>query len=76
MSKGTKIIIAVLVVIALAVGYIALNTPEQRTAGEKIGDAIDNLDEGFDDAARELEDRSPVEKMGDALEDATDGNAE
>lgn len=62
--------VAVIVVIAIA----ALTAPDTRTTGEKVGDAIDSLDEGVDDAARELEDRTPAERIGDEIDDATDGD--
>jgi len=79
MNKNSKIIVAIIVVLVLAGGAFAmLNAPDNRTAGEHIGDAVDSLSEGegLDDAARELEDRTPAERMGDAVEDATDGNVE
>lgn len=77
MSKNGKVIIAVVVVLVLALGAFAmLNAPDTRTTGEHIGDAIDNLDNGIDDAARELQDRTPAERMGDEFEDATDGSSE
>lgn len=79
MSKNGKIIVAIIVVLVLAGGAFAmLNAPDNRTAGEHVGDAVDSLSEGegLDDAARELEDRTPAERMGDAVEDATDGNVE
>jgi hypothetical protein len=31
-----------------------------RSTGEHVSDAINKLDEGVDDAARELEDRTPA----------------
>ena len=76
MNNTAKTVIAI---IALAVvgflGYTYLTTEEDRTFAETIEDAGNNLDEGFDDAVRSLEDRTPAEKAGDAIEDATDGNA-
>jgi len=59
--------------IAVAVGgYFILNAPDQRSPGDKIGDAINELPNGVDKAVRELEDRTPGEKLGDAIEDAGD----
>jgi hypothetical protein len=73
MNKQT--LIAILVVAVLGLGaYVVLNQPDQRSAGEKVGDAISNLDEGVDDAARELEDRTPGERLKDDINDATDGS--
>lgn len=77
MNKNVKIIITILVLIVVAGGaYAVLNTPEDRSFGQKIEDAANNLDEGVDDAARQLEDRSPIEKMQDGYDDATDGDAD
>lgn len=75
MNKNVKILLAVLVLAGLAVaGFYALNAPDTRSTGEQIGDAIGQLDEGVDDAARELEDRTPLERAADEVEDATDGS--
>lgn len=76
MNKNVKIIITILVLIVVAGGaYAVLTTPEDRSLGQKVEDAANSLDEGVDDAARQLEDRSPVEKIEDGYEDATDGDA-
>lgn len=76
MSNNTKFLITVVAVVAIVgIGYVALVTPEDRSAGEKVEDAISSLDNGVDDAARQLEDRSPSEKISDGIDDATDGNA-
>lgn len=63
------VIVAVIAVIAV-VAWGLMTRPDQRTAGEKIGDAVDALPQGVDKAARELEDRTPGEKLGDAVKDA------
>lgn len=73
MKTDAKSLAIVFGIVAIAgLSYIALTTPEHRTPGQKIGDAIDHLDNGLDDAARQLKDRSPAEKMKDELKDATD----
>jgi hypothetical protein len=59
-------------VIAVAVGYTILNAPDRRSAGQKIGDAIDELPGGMEKASRQLENRTPGEKLGDAVKDAGD----
>jgi hypothetical protein len=61
---------ALLAIVAAIVAWQVLTMPDQRTAGEKIGDAVDALPDGVDKAARQLEDRTPGEKLGDAVEDA------
>lgn len=65
-----KGIVTILVLIALAaIAWGILNMKEQRTTGEKIGDAIDALDKGANDAVKELEDRTLGEKLKDAVTD-------
>ena len=75
MSNGMKTFLIAVVVAVFAAGTVVyLTTPEDRTLGEKISDAGDSLDNGVDDAARQLEDRSPAEKIQDGIDDASDGN--
>jgi hypothetical protein len=75
-DKNTNIIIGTLIaVVVVVVAFGILTTPEDRSFGERIGDAADRLDDGVDDAARELEDRTPAQRIGDEIEDATDGNS-
>lgn len=78
MTSNNKNLMTVLLVVVLAVagflGYQALNEPDHRSLGEKVGDAVDELDNGVDNAARELEDRTPAERIKDDIEDATDGD--
>lgn len=68
--SGKHIGIAALVAAIAIGGYLVLNTPDQRSTGDKIGDAINELPNGVDKAARQLEDRTPGEKLGDVIEDA------
>jgi len=51
-----SLIFVVVIVLLAVVSYSVLNTPQHRTPGEKIGDAVDAL-----------QDRTPVEKMKDDL---------
>ena len=72
-QKTLKMIIVLLVIgIVAAVGYKALNTQDQRTTGERLGDAVDALGDGVTKATRQLEDRTPGEKLGDAVKDVGD----
>lgn len=71
-NYGSFLVIAAVVAILAVGGYFVLNAPDQRTTGEKIGDAVDQLPNGVDKAARELEDRSPGERLGDAIKDTGD----
>lgn len=74
-NNGMKTGAVVVTVIILGVlAYVALTTREHRPLDVKIGDAIEKLDSGVDDAARELKDRTPAEKIRDEVKDATDGN--
>lgn len=76
MNKNTQTILGILLVGVIAVGaWAMLNQPDDRTVGQKIEDAGNKLGDGLDDAARELEDRTPLERMEDDYEDATDGDA-
>ncbi len=76
-SDNKNLMVGILAVVILVVGVMAfnaLNAPDTRSPGDKIGDAIDQLDNGVDDAARELEDRTPAERIKDDINDATDRN--
>jgi hypothetical protein len=61
-----------LVVVLAIIGFYVLNAPDERSAGDKIGDAINELPNGVNKAARQLEDRTPGEKLNDAAKDAGD----
>ncbi|MFZ4125141.1 MAG: hypothetical protein ACOYJ2_03605 [Rickettsiales bacterium] len=69
---GKYLLILCLVVIVGFLGYSLLNAPDRRSAGDKMSDAIDELPNGVDKAARQLEDRTPGEKLNDAAEDSGD----
>ncbi len=72
-NNSARGLLSVFVVVILAViAWSVLVMPDQRTAGQKIGDAVDALPQGVDKAARQLEDRTPGEKLGDAVKDAGD----
>jgi hypothetical protein len=57
--KTFLLILATLAVVFL--GYIVLNTPEHRTVGDKVNDAV-----------HELQDRTPAQKIKDNINEATD----
>jgi short subunit fatty acids transporter len=66
------LLIIIVAVVVGVIGYTVMTAPDQRNAGEKISDAINELPNGVDKAARQLEDRTPADKLGDAAEDAGD----
>jgi len=62
--------IVVIVALIALVAIVGMNMRHEPTAGERIGNAIDEMTDGMENAGEELQDRSPLEKMGDAVEDA------
>lgn len=69
-SLGRNLLILGAVAIAVIIGYSVLYAPDKRSGGEKISDAIHELPNGVDKAARQLEDRTPADKLSDAAHDA------
>lgn len=59
---------AVLIVAFLA--FAMVNVKDNRSTGERIGDAVDALPHGVGEASQRLGDETPGEKLGDALQDA------
>lgn len=72
-TRPTGMIIGVVVVALLGVivGAIMMNS-RNDTPGERLGNAAEEVSDGVEDAAEELQDRSPAEKVGDAIEDTGD----
>ena len=68
-QNTTLIPMAVIAFIVAIIGYYVLNTPDQRDPGQKIGDAINELHNGPEKAARQLENRTPGDKLKDAVKD-------
>jgi hypothetical protein len=54
------------------IGYNILNAPDRRDGGQKISDAVNELPNGIDKAARQLQDRTPGQKLTDAAKDERD----
>jgi hypothetical protein len=73
-SNGKTILVLIVIIVVAVAGYAFLTMPDQRSATEKAGDAIHDLDKGPQKAARQLEDRTPGQKAGDAIKDATKPN--
>ncbi len=81
MTPTTKRLVTIILVVAVAIiAWGILTMPDQRTTGDKIGDAVDQLPD-VGKAAEQLEDRTPGERLGDAvketgddIKEATDGD--
>lgn len=72
-NKSTMFIMVLAIVALLAVvAYSVMFSRENRTFGEKAGDAVENISDGFEKAGRSMQDRTPAEKLGDAVKDAGD----
>ena len=71
--NNRKLIPVILLGIVIAfVAYYLINSPDNRTANERIGDAVGELNNGPSEAIEQLEDRTPGQKLGDAIEDEAD----
>ena len=77
-KQGSILAVTALAIILVIVGYYVMHQQETRTAGQKVGDAVNELQKGADKAAQQLEDRTPIEKLedttknvGEDIEDAT-----
>ncbi|MFA6280024.1 MAG: hypothetical protein WC612_04455 [Bdellovibrionales bacterium] len=72
-QKIVKATLVILIVGVIAlVGFRALNMRDQRTTGQRMGDAVDAVSDGVDNAGRQLKNRTPGEKLGDAVKDVGD----
>ena len=70
-AGNNKTIMVVIIALLVAIlGYFVLTTPEHKTLGQKVGDAVNELPNGPEKAARQLEDRTPADKIQDAAHDA------
>ena len=69
-SSTRNLLIAIVAILVIGFGYMAMTQPDNRSVGQKISDAADELP-SLDKAGRQLEDRTPADKVGDAIKDAT-----
>ena len=70
---GSKTALTAVIVLILAVlTWSVLTMPDNRNTAEKVGDAIHDLPQGVDKAARQLEDRTPGQKLGYKIKDNTE----
>lgn len=72
MKSSTTIIIACAVALLAVLAFSFLNMREERSFGEKVGDATESMSDGLTEAGRSFEDRTPAEKMRDGASDAAD----
>jgi len=73
MNNSYRWTVGIIAIILIAgVAYGVLTMPDRRNAMEKIGDAIHDVPQGGDKAARQLESRTPGQKLGDAVKDTGD----
>jgi len=68
-SNPIIIILAVLVIAMLAIGVVYM-MQDHRTGSERIGDAVQALPKGVDDAADKLGDQPPAKNVERNLDDA------
>lgn len=68
--NNQKMIPAVIIGLLVAIiGYYVLTAPDNRDPVQKLGDAINELHNGPEKAARQLEDRTPGDKLQDVVQD-------
>ncbi|MDP9195251.1 MAG: hypothetical protein M3O22_00520 [Pseudomonadota bacterium] len=73
MNRNMKTLLVILLLVVIAFfGYRFLTMPDNRTTGERIGDAVDALPEGPGKAIEELDDKTPGERLGDGVKDLGD----
>jgi len=68
MLKPLNIVLIAVIVIGGA--FYLFHGKDERGLGERLDDASAHMSQGLDEAAEQLEDRTPAEKAGDALDDA------
>jgi hypothetical protein len=69
MNTNARWAVAIVVILLAGFGgYMYLNKPDNRTTGERIGDAIDQLPD-VGQAGKELGDRTPGDRLNDAADD-------
>lgn len=68
-----SVIVGILVLAILAYfAFTFLTAPDNRTATQRVSDAVEQLPDGPGAAVEQLEDRTPAERAGDAIENAAD----
>ncbi len=68
-NNTLTLILAVVVIAVAAVGAVYL-MQDHRTAGERVGDAVETLPKGLGKAADKLDDQPPAKNVERNLDDA------
>ncbi len=71
-SRQMTVWVVVLLVLLAGAAYMLLTMPDNRTPSEKVGDAVKEMENGADKAARQLDSRTPAQKLEDTAKDAGD----
>lgn len=69
LSSTTSIATVGILLLILVIGYFLWTSPDRRNTGEKIGDALNELQKGSANAVQKLENRTPGEKIQDVAKD-------
>ncbi len=67
---GNYLLLLCLMTVVGFLVYSVLYAPDKRSAGDKMGDAMTELPNGINKAARQFENRTPADKINDAAKDA------
>lgn len=71
-SCGCRKYMPIIIILAVIIGFGAykyMTAPDERTAVERVGDAVKALPNGVDAATKQLEDKSAVDKLGDSIKE-------
>ena len=68
-SNNKKYMSAAIIVAVVLIGYFVLTRPDQRSAIQKIDDAVNELPNGVEKASRQLDSRTPGDKLKDVAKD-------
>ena len=68
-NNGMLVVLAVAIIAIIAVAAIYL-MQDNRSGGERVGDAIETIPQGLDKAANQLDDQPPAKNVERNLGDA------
>ena len=67
------VIVVIAAAVAAAIAYWVMTMPDRRTPGEKMDDAIGDINHGFDKASHDLQYQTTGQKLGDKIKGWTGG---